>query len=674
MLDNDVDVEDGEFFRANLLEVRRAVGLQDFKKFSALTNNGERVAFLLGYPEARALPIEVEKVGSKDAEKTLKLKDVGNKLFGRGEFTKALEIYSNAVLLATRNELGVILANRSAALYHLQRYELALSDVDEAVKIGYPVELVYKLEERRARCLLALKRHSNAVKAFRSALKSLDNAKIPLQKKQKVESDIRMMLAVMDKGRQLNAGLENLSINETNEDKKLPKIPDRNPVYPACSNSVEIRDAGGAVGRHAVASKDILPGDILVVEKPHSAVLLSEYRLSHCQLCFSRIVAPIPAACYACSCIAYCSPRCRDADAEAHLIECNILTTLWQSNASVTCLLALKAVTQRPFADLLKLQEHLKVNAGKSNEITKSHPYRGDHYEAFHGLVTHEDERTADDLFHRAHMAAWLLRVLKRTSYLPKDVITPDDAQHKLSEIEIFIGGLLLHNIQLLQFNAHEISELQRPKFERTLANAKSIFIGGGVYPTVALFNHSCNPGVIRYFVGTTMIIRAVRTIMSGEEICENYGPIFTTTPEKERKRKLRLQYWFDCACEACTEQWPLLNEIDPRILRFKCDTGRVCGNILPVRTDSNEFMINCSKCTKSTNILKGLKALQDTDALFKIASRNLEEGKHDQALKAYLEILKLLDENLALPIRDYHLCQQGVRLCLLTMGNTATV
>lgn len=84
--------------------------------------------------------------------------------------------------------------------------------------------------------------------------------------------------------------------------------------------------------------------------------------------------------------------------------------------------------------------------------------------------------------------------------------------------------------------------------------------------------------------------------------------------------------------------------------------------------------MVKCTECGNSTNILKGLKSLQDTDALFKLASNDLEEGNHDDALKSYLKILKLLDETLALPIKDYHVCQQGVRLCTLTLGNTAVI
>lgn len=72
-----------------------------------------------------------------------------------------------------------------------------------------------------------------------------------------------------------------------------------------------------------------------------------------------------------------------------------------------------------------------------------------------------------------------------------------------------------------------------------------------------------------RYFIGTTMIVRAVRTIGAGEEISENYGPIFTITPENERKRRMRVQYWFDCNCEACSGHWPLLEDLDPTILRY---------------------------------------------------------------------------------------------------------
>lgn len=54
-------------------------------------------------------------------------------------------------------------------------------------------------------------------------------------------------------------------------------------------------------------------------------------------------------------------------------------------------------------------------------------------------------------------MAAWLFRLLKISEYLPENVKTTDSADSKLSDEELFIAGLLLHNLQLLQFNSHEV-------------------------------------------------------------------------------------------------------------------------------------------------------------------------------------------------------------------------
>lgn len=42
-----------------------------------------------------------------------------------------------------------------------------------------------------------------------------------------------------------------------------------------------------------------------------------------------------------------------------------------------------------------------------------------------------------------------------------------------------------------------------------------------------------------------------------------------------------------------------------------RCDSGNDCTNVLLVPTDVNEFMIKCTECGGSTNIMKGLKALQ---------------------------------------------------------------
>lgn len=65
-----------------------------------------------------------------------------------------------------------------------------------------------------------------------------------------------------------------------------------------------------------------------------------------------------------------------------------------------------------------------------------------------------------------------------------------------LSYDEIYIGGLILHNLQFLQFNAHEVSELE---IKDDINKSASLFLGGAIYPTLSLFNHSCNPAIVRF-------------------------------------------------------------------------------------------------------------------------------------------------------------------------------
>lgn len=100
MSERELEPEIGGFFRSNLLAVQKAIRQQDFKKFVALESNAERVAFVLSYAEAHQLSLAVEKPMLKDSSGAIQLKKTGNQYFGRGEFARALETYSNAVLLA----------------------------------------------------------------------------------------------------------------------------------------------------------------------------------------------------------------------------------------------------------------------------------------------------------------------------------------------------------------------------------------------------------------------------------------------------------------------------------------------------------------------------------------------------------------------------------------------
>ena len=100
------------------------------------------------------------------------------------------------------------------------------------------------------------------------------------------------------------------------------------------------------------------------------------------------------------------------------------------------------------------------------------------------------------ELLHRAIFAVFLLRCLKSQGYFPTSS-TSDDS---LTEDEAYIGSLLVHFLEVLQFNSHEVAEYEMTG--RSLHSpGQSVFVGAAVYPPMAMFNHSCDPGVVRYYV-----------------------------------------------------------------------------------------------------------------------------------------------------------------------------
>jgi hypothetical protein len=59
---------------------------------------------------------------------------------------------------------------------------------------------------------------------------------------------------------------------------------------------------------------------------------------------------------------------------------------------------------------------------------------------------------------------------------------------------------------------------------------------------------------------------------------------------------------------------------------------------------------------------------------MFQTATQLMDECKVRHALDKYFKILDLLDNTLAPPFRDFHLCQQAIRHCMLSFGNKSVV
>uniref|UniRef100_A0A182TQX6 MYND-type domain-containing protein n=1 Tax=Anopheles melas TaxID=34690 RepID=A0A182TQX6_9DIPT len=628
--------------------VRKSLDDNRFNEFAQLTSDEERFRFVNGLRKiVDELQLKREYNG-KGMEQATALKTLGNKAFQAERWNDALVFYNKCYVSTPKEnvqEKSIILANRSAALYHLEKYDLALRDIQRALDHQYPNQMMYKLVERKARCFLAKKEYEAALECFKATVTALDDSNLPLERRQKLERDAQIMINLLPKNIELEKKTKKKA-SKADQSATTTKVPD---------NFIEKAlwfDESPDEGRFARTNTDLKPNTILLLERPHVSVLLEDYSLDHCTHCFKRVSVPI--ACPLCADVVFCSDDCETkANATYHRYECGFLPILWGSGASITCHMALRMITQKSEEYFLKLKPEL---AGLTNEQIDKLPV--DDYRKVYKLVTHESTRSPEDFFQRTLMATLLNACLTLGGYggCPQE--------------QNFIGGLLVHNLQLLQFNAHEVSEMIRETAEDI---GKSTFIGGGLYPTLALFNHSCDPGVTRYYRGNQVCVRTVKNIPADSMVAENYGPLFTQVRRDERRDTLLHQYRFTCQCVPCVENWPLFTEMDPGVIRFRCDSGKICSNVLLIPAAVNDFMVKCTECGEHTNIMKGLKSLQDTDMLFKTATRLHSSGEYEAALRKYVEMMETMSEVLVPPYRDYHLCQQGLRACMLEFGNRFT-
>lgn len=88
------------------------------------------------------------------------------------------------------------------------------------------------------------------------------------------------------------------------------------------------------------------------------------------------------------------------------------------------------------------------------------------------------------------------------------------------------------------------------------------IISGSGLYVAHSLYNHSCAPNTFRHFEGLTMITRALMPIHPGDQIFTCYGGVYAHMAQFERKQKILQDYFFDCDCPACENNWQMYSEI----------------------------------------------------------------------------------------------------------------
>nr|CAH7730447.1 unnamed protein product [Callosobruchus chinensis] len=618
------------------------------------------------YEVVTKIGIVPDKQRGKSYEGALEGKTAGNGFFAKKDYKNALKTYNKGIVLCpqdskeSRELLTILISNRSATYFELREYKKVLNDIDYLIEIGdYPQHLQYKIWLRKAKCYDALGNERLSSDAFNQAVESLKHSKLD-------EKAMEAKLKEIDTARKTKVkrvdkhGLELVPSSS-------PEIFVGGKEYIAAHPKVAF-EQDAYQGRFAIAAADIEPGTIIIEENPHCSVVDGEHALKNCQYCFISVEEPI--ACPLCANVVFCSTICeRLANKTFHRVECPVLEVLFRNGASVNCLLAMRIVSQRHYAFFSdkrnKLKDYLKDNCKKN--VIKKKNYRFDDYDNVFFLCRNEHLRSKNDLTHYACMSVYLLRLLKAAEYFPFDV-----EDEVLTNDEAYIGGLILRHLQLLQFNAHEISELINNKkvvLEVGIqARYENVTIGAGLYPTLALFNHSCDPSIVRYNIKNKMVVRTIKPIKSGDIIYENYGPLYMTQSVQERQDILKKNYWFECLCIPCVEIWPTFNEMHENELRIPCATDK-CPFVFSVRTEDDPFL-TCDYCKQMTSILPAVKGLMILDEILPEAEELFGKGDLDNAMRKFLQGLEVLYKYTRPPHPEIIKVQHRIRVCMIHKGN----
>ncbi|KAK9890407.1 hypothetical protein WA026_010497 [Henosepilachna vigintioctopunctata] len=560
---------------------------------------------------------------------------------------------------SSREILAILVANRSATYFEIQEYRKVLNDIDYIMEIDkYPKHLMHKIWLRKAKCYDVLQNEKSANEAYSQAFhyfkySGFDEKTISdkIAEINKIREKIKEKLMPHD-----------LSVSMSNDELFTPCE-----VYVASTNKISF-EQDMAQGRYARATEDLPAGQIIIQENAHCSVLSTENFSTNCQNCSVSTTQIF--ACPKCPTVVFCSSNCeRIANRTYHKYECVFLKTLIESGASINCLLALRIITQKNsnfFMDKRKLlRDFLKDNCKKT--FKKINPYRAEDYNAVFFLCRNEFSRNKDELLHYSLMSVYLLELLKTSDYFHEYV-----QNNNLSDEESFVASLILRHLELLQFNCHEIAELKNTKEMKENDNEscyKLDCIGGALYPTAALFNHSCDPSIVRYNIGNKLTVRTIKPIKAGEIIYENYGPMYTTMKREFRQQFLKQRYWFECLCPPCAEYWPLLDKMDENELRISCAKER-CPYVFVInKIDMNPFLI-CEYCGNRTNLFPILKNLMNLQTILPNAEQLYENGNYPEAIKLYLEALNILFKYLRPPCPDMVKVQQRLRTCFVHYGN----
>lgn len=555
----------------------------------------------------------------KNLEISTAFKVAGNKEFQSKKYAASLELYTKSALYAPANsvDLSIAIANRSASLFYLDRWQDCINDIKLAIKLGYPENLRYKLHLRAAQCHIKLGNRRLAVETVLQMHSILNQRNIPSEKKERLQrqvNDITSKISCMED-----------DADNTTDTTEFPSQPEvaygENPNFRFASAAIEVKYTAEK-GRYVVANRDIKRGQVLIVEKAFAFVPLSHVKVDICYNC-CRSSGDTPVPCTECVDSTYCNIDCWDeARSSYHRWEClGNQMGLWpQIGISYLAIRMLFKCTTA-------------TDDNRLNEVQE--------------LVTNFSKLPPCDVISYGVTAIMLMMYLSKYTDFFKVINLKECLISKLSnnfncdlttesDERLYVSSLLLRHILQLISNGHAITKINAiaDNNKNKLLIQQQDRIATAIYPSASMMNHSCEPNIINSFLGHILITKATQDIMAGEEVFNCYGADFRRMPRKERQDKMESQYCFKCNCAACT-----IPEYEDTLKKF---TAMKCPECSGPLNDNRQAHMSCIDC--------GVAVYHDTydftliqaQQYFAKAEMCIEDEKYEEALVKLKECLLL--------------------------------
>uniref|UniRef100_A0A2A4J7W7 SET domain-containing protein n=1 Tax=Heliothis virescens TaxID=7102 RepID=A0A2A4J7W7_HELVI len=562
----------------------------------------------------------------KSDEISLLWRQRGNVKFKADLFDESVKLYTKSLLYADKEGplYSVALANRSAALLRMGLHKDSLKDVQRALNHRYPQDQLYKLYLRRAECYCAVGQRRNCIESLTQAVRETERINL----KGLAKGDFEKLK------RTIEEKLAHLKYDVPPDEMRLPDLYlGENPNFRAASNAVELV-RNEEYGRHVIVKEPLNRGDLIFVEEPFASVKLKNSELPHPYYCdYCCCSEPTMVTCSDCSRVVFCDEACYFLGRTVyHRWECpglrsNIFPVIGMAHLSFRVLLkyAHKGLPRLPEgAGVPTTAAKLLAEYDKLDKVDIYKKEYSSFYCMFGLSSNFKSSANTDNIQYSLTSTMLVLYLEKNTNffeYFTGRVGYP----LPMSEMKLFAAALIFRAMGQLVTNAHTIMELntgQKPDMPIPCTTNPWRQIGTGIYPTISMMNHSCEPNITNVFYKNTLYVKVIRELPKGAEVLNCYGPHYARRSTDDRREELKTQYGFNCMCPACVDE--TRKDFVSLFSAYACPSckGPVtwvgtkmachqCPNDFPLQraqnaaetADAMHAIVNCKRCHKEIKI-----------------------------------------------------------------------